>query len=456
MSFRSDLQGNILRGYASHEHAGYVFAAVTEPGAARRLLGDLVPRIRTEEHWDDRPTSCLNVAFTAPGLQRLGVAMTPFADYGDFRQGMSARARAALGDLGANDPDRWTPELADGAHLLFTLYGDHCDIRDREVRALREELSAGGMETVWVQTADALADTREHFGFSDGFSQPAVAGASRDRRPARAEGMQRRAWWRLLGDQWRPIRLGEFVLGHEDEDRVVPGEDHPLLANATFMVWRKLAQHVEVFDGWVREQAGPDPAAQELLAARIVGRWRDGDSLIRRPPSGRSRGSRRGGAQAVPPSEASQTNDFVYGDDPAGLQCPLGAHVRRSYPRDALGFRTERSRRNRIIRRGMPYTDASERGLIFVGFNASISRQFEQIQGNWLMQGDAFGLGADRDFLIGGLHREGDTERMLIPGDRHDPPAIVTRDRQFVTVRGGYYLFVPGMKALRAIADGRA
>ncbi len=456
MSFRRDLQGNILRGYASHGHAGYVFAGVAEPGAARRLLAELLPRIRTEEHWGDRPASCLNVAFTAPGLERLGVAMTPFAGYGDFCQGMSVRARAALGDLGANDPDHWTPELSAGAHVLFTIYGEDPEIRDREVEALRTELSAGGMETIWVQTADSLADSREHFGFSDGFSQPAVDGASGDRRPARGEGMQRQIWWRLLGDRWRNIRLGEFVLGHEDEDGVVPGEDHSLLANGTFMVWRKLQQHVEVFDEWLREQAGPDPGAQKLLAARIVGRWRNGNSLILRPPSGRSGGFENGWADGDPSPESPKINNFVYGDDPNGLRCPLGAHVRRSYPRDALGYRTERSRRNRIIRRGMSYTDGAERGLVFVGFNASISRQFEQIQGNWLMHGDAFGLGADRDFLTGGLHRDGDTERMLIAGDRNDPPAIVTRDRQFVTVRGGYYLFVPGISALRAIADGEA
>ncbi len=110
------------------------------------------------------------------------------------------------------------------------------------------------------------------------------------------------------------------------------------------------------------------------------------------------------------------------------MRCPLGAHVRRSNPRDALGFRTERTRRNRIIRRGLPYVDRDEtRGLIFVCFNASITRQFEQIQGNWLMSGDTFGVGAERDFLTAGLDPGQSSLRMTIQGDRDQPPLFLQR-----------------------------
>ena len=138
-----------------------------------------------------------------------------------------------------------------------------------------------------------------------------------------------------------------------------------------------------------------------------------------------------------------------------GLRCPLGAHVRRANPRDALGFYTERTRRNRIIRRGMPYVDKDgTKGLIFVCFNASIARQFEQIQGHWLMSGDTFGLGGERDFLIAGLDPGQASERMTIQGNRARPPRFIMRDQQFVTVRGGHCLFVPGIAALRRIAGG--
>jgi Dyp-type peroxidase family len=293
-----------------------------------------------------------------------------------------------------------------------------------------------------------LTSGREHFGFRDGFSQPAIKGMSEDRRSRRGEGVQRRRL-RLTGEEWRDVKLGEFVLGHEDEDGVVPGDRNPHLVNGTFMVWRKLEQHVDVFNRWLAAQAGADAAAQDVLRAKILGRWPNGDSLIRRPESG---------AYGDPDARRRhdlEINDFTYADDPAGVRCPLGAHVRRSNPRDALGFRTERSRRNRIIRRGLPYVDHDEaRGLIFVCLNASIARQFEQIQGNWLTGGDTFGLGAEPDFLTAGLDPGQPAARMTIQGDRGRPPSFITRTEPFVTVRGGHYLFVPGLNALRKIAGG--
>jgi hypothetical protein len=105
----------------------------------------------------------------------------------------------------------------------------------------------------------------------------------------------------------------------------------------------------------------------------------------------------------------------------------------------------------------MPYVedgDPPARGLIFVCFNASITRQFEQIQGNWLMGGDTFGLGAERDFLTGGIDPGRPAVRMTIQGDRRRPPRFLSRREQFVTVRGGHYLFVPGIAALGRIAGG--
>jgi hypothetical protein len=89
-------------------------------------------------------------------------------------------------------------------------------------------------------------------------------------------------------------------------------------------------------------------------------------------------------------------------------------------------------------------------GLIFVCFNASIARQFELIQRHWLMDGDAFGLGNEQDLMLG--RRESDS-RMIIDGDR-DRSAIVLNlpSKQFVTTRGGYYLFVPGIAGLKLIS----
>jgi hypothetical protein len=91
-------------------------------------------------------------------------------------------------------------------------------------------------------------------------------------------------------------------------------------------------------------------------------------------------------------------------------------------------------------------SDSDERGLIFVCLNASIARQFELIQSHWLLDGDAFGLGADQDLLVAPADPEG---KMTVHGR---PPRFLAPQEQLVTTRGGEYLFVPGISALRELA----
>jgi Dyp-type peroxidase family len=449
-----DIQGNILRGYARHCHAAYVLAAITDLAAARALLRRLADddRIATERHWGNRPRTRLNVALSYRGLERLHPHLEAFTAYEDFREGMYARARRCLGDLGDNDPDEWDEPSREGIDVLFTVYGDSDSARDRAAADLGRELRAAGFTISLHQRADMLERDREHFGFTDGFSQPALPGVAETRRSRRGEGVQHSLVRRVWDGAWRDVRVGEFLLGHRDEDGVIPGRGEPLLLNGTFMVWRKLQQHVDRFDRWIAAQAGDSQAARTALKAQVLGRWPDGVSLIHRPAWVSE--------DEVPATDADaphtlQINDFTYRRDPDGVRCPLGAHVRRANPRDALGFYTERTRRNRIIRRGVPYVDEDgSKGLIFVCFNASITRQFEQIQGQWLMSGDTFGVGGERDFLTAGLDPGQACERMTLQGDEVRPPRFLTRDQQFVTVRGGHYLFVPGIAALRRIAAG--
>jgi Dyp-type peroxidase family len=248
------------------------------------------------------------------------------------------------------------------------------------------------------------------------------------------------------------------VLGYPDEDTLVdrerrlpPAPCDPLGASGTYMVWRKLYQDVA---RWRRTigRAGKRYGDAELLAAKVVGRWPNGAPLATHPNA--------------PGSEfdagAPGANDFRYGDDLGGRRCPLGAHIRRSNPRDALGHDGALSMRHRMIRRGMPYgpplpagsdaDDGTDRGLIFVSFQASIARQFEGVQGPWLSDGNIFGLGHDKDYLLGasGARVHG---KMTIQGKR---PFFLAPLQNFVTTRGGEYLFVPSMTALRVIAEGAA
>ena len=182
-----------------------------------------------------------------------------------------------------------------------------------------------------------------------------------------------------------------------------------------------------------------------------MGRWRDGTPLELSPDA----------PDPALVKDTSRVNDFRYADaDGRGLRCPIGSHIRRSNPRDSLGFDGLLTFRHRIIRRGMPYgeplpagvteDDGAERGLVFVAFNASISRQFEGIQAQWLNDGNIFHLGHDKDYLLGD---SATTAKMTVQGE---PPFFISPQPSFVTTRGGEYLWVPGLTGLAAIADGVA
>jgi Dyp-type peroxidase family len=443
----SDLQGNVICGYCAN-HALYVFARVAQARAARAWLARNLHRITYNESWQgNRPALTFNVAFTHAGLLALEVPDARLLDLEAFSAGMAARA-SQIGDVGADAPDRWQPGLRD-SHVVVTLSACRCE----DLRAGRAELEgqladiANGLTTTLVQTAHKLEDSREHFGFADGFSQPAIAGASTG--PRDGEGKLTR--W----GGWRDLALGEFVLGYHDEGGLkAPAPDGALGEDSTFMVIRKLEQDVAGFRAYVAEQARRLDRDPEWIAAKIVGRWPNGSSLAKYP-------ERPGPAAA---ESRDTTNRFRYGSDPDGAGCPLGAHVRRANPRDALGWQGRLTQRHRLLRRGISYgppqlagntePDGHERGLMFVCFQASLERQFEFIQRQWLGDGNVFGLGGDRDPIAAGDIESGDrlhTREMMIQGS---PPLILASLPRFVTMRGGDYFLLPGRSGLEALAGG--
>lgn len=184
-------------------------------------------------------------------------------------------------------------------------------------------------------------------------------------------------------------------------------------------------------------------------------------------------------------------DQFTFRTDPDGTACPYGSHIRRANPRNAdfpqgtrrfldklirlFGFRRRHphedvlssTRFHRVLRRGRAYgepdTDGG-RGLRFVCLNANIARQFEFIQTSWLANPKFSGL--DEDDPLVGAHPsftmagddpqrpvEVDTGVFTRPQD-NGVPCRVHGLRQFVTVRGGAYFFMPGIAALRYIARG--
>ncbi|MDH3681522.1 MAG: hypothetical protein OEV40_16420, partial [Acidimicrobiia bacterium] len=229
--------------------------------------------------------------------------------------------------IGGPTVDRLTAKVIDGSH------GDVEEISALAMSGIRDENSLGP------------------FGFKDGVSQPAVAGFHTER-----EIIGRGAW---TGRGWRGLAPGEFIVGEVDEGgerrRPLPAD---ILHNCTYLVFRDLEMFPERLYELQDEYGERFGVAPETIGEWFVGRHRPGDG--------------NAGTSLMVDGPAEDL-DFVYGFDPEGLRCPLGAHIRRANPRDMLGREGQRANRHRIIRRGMPSYQPGTRnpiGLAFIALQA--------------------------------------------------------------------------------------
>jgi hypothetical protein len=205
--------------------------------------------------------------------------------------------------------------------------------------------------------------------------------------------------------------------------------------------------HEDRFEQLIRDGDGPD----EDLAAKLMGRYR---ILREDPPDGGDRPEReiedavmRTRRMTGIGAPSGRYNDFRFEDDTAGFICPLGAHIRRANPRDALGFDGSLTRRHRIIRRG---TSDDSKQLHFIGINARLRDQFEFIQRLWFNTGDSFHLGTDRDIFAGSWPRDGGHEHFIVQGRE---PRILCIAEPLVELQGGEYFLMPGMAGLWALQE---
>lgn len=354
-------------------------------------------------------------------------------------------------------------------------------------------LSGHGPERADFQSANArmvdnghgqkVPNGQEHFGYTDGIGNPVFTGQFEP--DVEAEKVIGRG--KLLPDQsWAPLATGEFVLGYPDESQALPPTSEPVnfLRNGTFMAFRKLHQNVASFNAYLEETAAvfaramdmPQVEALETLKAKFVGRWSDGVPLMAAPSYAewKAFGQRFGDLSQPANRQAFEQAliDFKFRDDLAGSRCPVGAHIRRVNTRDLLDPKitskdpsqlsgSALNNRRRILRRGLPYGsfdpaesgDAQEHGVAFIVMCASLERQFEFVQQQWIHYGLDFNAGNDSCPVLGNRDQ---SQRFVIQSDPKGdkPPFICDRLPQFVEARGGDYFFVPSITALRMIAMG--
>lgn len=416
------------------------------------------------------------LACTSSGLRALCNGLSATVPSSAFQAGMAARA-GLLGD------DASGGGTIGGSAVDFMLVvAGECKARVRaEAVRLQARLGDGEGLQLQVQFGDRLTvkSSREHFGFADGVSQPGIRGTWRGRHITRRRLPPGDPEHDLFGHPGQHLVWpGEFVLGYpaSSPDPRLPGPVRPVPAwmhNGSFLVYRRLQQHVDVFEAEMARMAedlrhlpGFAHMSPALLKAMLVGRWPSGAPVSRAP---------REDNQALG-RERWMNNDFRF-DDPAPLRtlprtiaaglrglppapadilgqiCPVASHIRKLNLRDQAsdvgGASATQSRR--ILRVGVPYDDTATnggKGLLFLSIQASIEDQFEFLQARWINSRVRPRGPGGNDMIVGRGAR-----RCLIFGKDGAQAEVVAKE-DFVTLTGGGYFFVPSLPTLRSLLQG--
>jgi Dyp-type peroxidase family len=414
----------------------YEFLSFRDPVGGRAWLSGIRGKVKSAADVRaslDTDNRWVSVAFTWNGLRALGLDEASLATFPEeFRQGMAARAEV-LGDTGANHPDNWVGGLASAdLHAVVILFARDEATRERCISEHQSFLAlTRGVEVLSsldLRAVPPFDHAHDHFGYRDRISQPVLEGSGEEPTPGSGA----------------PLKAGEFILGYEDESGVVPSLPQPeiLTRNGSYMAYRRLREHVGAFRDFLR-QHGRTPEEQELVAAKLMGRWRSGAPLVLAPDKD----------DPALGADLQRNNDFNYKEmDPHGYAVPLGSHMRRMNPRDTA----HNMNRRRMIRRGATYgpplpegapDDGADRGIAAFVICASLVRQFEFAQNVWANDRSFHELGNERDPFIG--NHDGTLE-FKIP--KRPIRRTITGLPAFTTGKGGAYFFLPGLRALRHLA----
>jgi Dyp-type peroxidase family len=470
-----DIQGGLIGFNKDHQQFHYV--NFHDGAGAKQLLTELLPQLangyevlrfnaaygENRRHHGD--PEALQATWVNLWLTRTGLTVLDAPSFDslpeEFRSGMANRP---IGDVGVSAPDKWIAPFTSGAepHAVVVIAGDNpADMEMRRARIF-DMLQRHSAEVVGTQIGDARPGEqrgKEHFGFKDGISQPGIDHFTKSSKSG-------------------SIPPGEVLIGYRDADGNISGEppatrppvattygEAPLPVtqalpswthNGSFVVYRRLRQDVAAFRASMTNQAPTVELTPDQLGAKLVGRWPSGAPMERVP----------GLPTKVDPSSAdpsvdhpdvldnAKINKFDFSDDVDGTRVPRAAHIRKMNPRADQLADGDSSGRHRMLRRGIPYgpefvegesaygevvPDIEDRGLLFVNYQASISRTFEFVQSHWANRED--------------FQQPGDGKDPMISQDTPDgtfslPPARQPTFARWVTTTGGVYAFAPSLAGL--------
>jgi Dyp-type peroxidase family len=495
-----DIQGDILVGLLKRrEHL--LFFGIDDAQAFKKFIGgieltsqeaaltqrELIEQRRRDGIVTDVPTPGLNVAFTFSGLHKLGVKGIDDknnAALEAFRDGMAQRT--TKGKLTDPSPAGWRI-LRPGSKVdgVFIVTGASAAEIANVIALELAPVPGNGWKVLHEEhgvVRPIPAKGHEHFGYADGVSQPGVRGQTSPGEaltPSNALGDENQ------GDPGQDLLWpGEFLFGYPGQDKDAPNftvegpvqePPVPFMQNGAFLVFRRLAQLVPEFDKAVKAEAhktgnGSDAASPTLMGAQMVGRWKSGAAIINAPKA--DDGQIAEGTPLV--------NDFEFGDDREGLDCPWAAHVRKVYPRDDVPGNTgnptplkepeilaaeAKTQTHRMLRRGIAFgLELSEkeakaghsdpehpRGLLFKSYITSLEDQFEFVQQKWANNVNFSQPNSGVDPIIGQAAQEPAPFLGAAPFSEDAAKKPHLSLGRFVIMEGGEYFFAPSIPALKKL-----
>jgi Dyp-type peroxidase family len=428
----ADLQGLVVFRRPAPYWGTQLLFRIDHTRRGRDLLARLLPSLTSAADWaSGQRDLVVAIALTHPGLAMLGVPPESLASFPvQLRDGMAARA-GRLGDVADSAPARWDAPLGrTELHAVVSVTAASQARRTEAVTAVLTQVGrAGGVTLLARCDVAALPGTRTTFGYRDGISFPNIAGLP----PS------------PMSSPEPPLATGEFLLGHPSENGAVLAMPTPdiLGRNGSYIGIRKLHTRVAAFRRFLHANAA-DSAGEELLAAKMLGRWRSGAPLM------------LASTADDPPlaGDPARVNAFTYANDSQGLICPHGAHIRRLNPRDSKLSTMTDVRIHRILRYGAVYgpplpdgtldDDGAERGIYFM-FLSARPDALEFLKSQWVNNGSFIGADDEKD-PIAGDHSPGH--------DTYTLPGRPLRRRlhgleRFTVTKGGEYAFLPSLTALR-------
>lgn len=470
-----DIQRGLLTPYPDATHGCLALVQWPDRAAGAKLLAALRDRITVEGRRDDEAPS-LSLALTFRGLARLDLSEDELRAFPkELQEGMEARS-GILGDIEDNHPSEWQlprdengePVALGSVDAVILLQGNapsapgayRYDFEWSKDHPLREHLltliEGTGAQLVHVQALRREYRGKamiEHFGYRDDVSQPHVPFEQPQGSAPRAV---------LARDAIAP---GEVVLGYPNARgevvryavRGVHDPERDLLKNGSFLVLRKLEQHVRAFESYMATSAAQLGIAADELKAQLMGR-RPGEDAA---PLAAERRDPNDDHARPEIAELSALNSFDFSEP--GNGCPFHAHIRRVNPRDADQARTDRNTSlraiPRILRRSFTYGppfgtakpdkhDEHERGLLFMAFNAGIADQYEVLQ-RWVSGGNSTGIGSSLADLIAGGAKGAAFPVRTPAGVRWLAPPR----EPLVSLRWGLYTFVPSLSAIDRLIE---